>query len=176
MSCLRLLWWRYSSLSLGHRLCAPGFGGNGFQNNSDADVGVVRVHTTLSGHVDDGRYSIHVNTGVGTGADPFVDVAGGQITYGQDFLVYAEDGFTIGVGNTTPSMSITPGQANITGGSPTAGFVVVNGSINTCCQYGCSNPVAYTQVLNVTIGPPIFASYDKPNDIKTCLFPKSASE
>ena len=92
-------------------ICAPGFGGNGFQDNSDADVGVVRVHVTLSGQVADGRYNIHVNTGVGLGADPFVDIAGGQITYGQDSLVFAEDGFSIGVGNTTPSMSITPNQA-----------------------------------------------------------------
>jgi YD repeat-containing protein len=128
-----------------YAICANG-GQGGFGDSIDDDVGAVRIHTTLVGSVPDGRYNIHLSNG----NDFFVDVFAGAVSYNQDAVVWADNGFYIGIGGTFPGMSIVP-AGNVTGGPATDGFVIIEGEHFDCCSYGCSNYLTYYQTLNAYI-------------------------
>ncbi|HEX4630476.1 MAG TPA: RHS repeat-associated core domain-containing protein [Chthoniobacterales bacterium] len=142
-------------------ICASG-GSGGFTDSVDDDVGQVILHTTLVGSIPDGRYNIHLSTG----ADAFVDVAGGVITFGQDHVVFSDNAFYVGIGGTFAPISIPP-QNYVTGGRPTDGFVGIDGEHYDCCAYGCAPAVTYNQILNAYVGPTA-----TPGAQTTCNAPK----
>ena len=122
-------------------ICASG-GVGGFQSSVDDDVGQVRLHTTLRGNVPDGRYYVTMGgwtTGGNYFRDVLLEIYGGVVTYGQDVVLFSENGFYVGMGGTFGALFVTAGQPWV-GGERTSndGFVVVDGDHYDCCSYGCS--------------------------------------